>query len=84
MVKRLLEDLWAVTSSRFLADELLGITPAGLQPVLIVLASVALTARILRRKNNAPKKPQAPWTGSEFFLAIGPGFIRAGWRKARR
>ena len=57
MLKKLLEDLWSLASSHFLAFEVFDTTPVSHQPLLIGLVVAALAFVTFQRVRDPAKRP---------------------------
>jgi hypothetical protein len=80
MFRKLLEDLWALTSSHFLAAEVLGTMPASVHPLLIATVVVFLAILVFRGRKRRKKRQGAQRV---FVVRVerGPRGTSFGWER---
>lgn len=81
MIKKLLEDLWALASSHFLAAEVLGSMPVSVHPLLVAVIAIVLAILAFRSRRRRKRKPTSPKVSIVFRVVRGPSGTSFGWER---
>jgi hypothetical protein len=81
MIRKLLEDLWALGSSHFLAAEVLGSMPVSVHPLLVAAVAIVLAILAFRSRRRRKKKPTSRKQSIVFRVVRGPSGTSFGWER---